>query len=475
VLKRTNIYKCKQSTIFNNTIVLFFYVTDITATDLQQYILGKRNKNTVKKTEQCVNKFIEWIKAPPRNDLRKLIDIPVITMDIYVGGFLMSMKKANGELYEPETLTSYHRAIGRKLDEILYGYDLNKSVEFKTSKKVLDARKRELKQCGKGNRPNKAEPLTEADEERLWETGQMGLHTPESLFNMVWYHNTKLFGFRGSHESRQLKWGDVELKSDSNNTSYIEFTERETKTRTGNSAHIRSFVPKIFPSDNPQRCPIVAYRKFASKRPDCMSYPDSPFYLAVNYKPANDSTWYKSQAMGVERLQTAMSKMAESCGLKGRYTNHSVRKTTCTQLLHAGVAPNNIIQLTGHKNVQSLANYAVASKKQQRDMNDILLGQKRQSQVPTLLALPSGNENGNGNENAVLTPLTKKPRPSATVSIAPTACDGTNLVPALPDAFNPGQEMSRVISSQSRSQHMVAGMFAGAVFNGSVNISFGDK
>ncbi|KAH3798915.1 hypothetical protein DPMN_152519 [Dreissena polymorpha] len=50
--------------------------------------------------------------------------------------------------------------------------------------------------------------------------------------------------------------------------------------------------------------------------------------------------------------------MAERGDLTGRKTNHSARKTTCTTLLHNKVAPSTIQQLTGHKIVQSVNNYA---------------------------------------------------------------------------------------------------------------------
>ena len=82
---------------------------------------------------------------------------------------------------------------------------------FKISKRVLEARHCELKQEGRGNRPNRAEALTAADEEKLWECGQMVLESPDALMNNLWFALTKLLGFRGSHESRQLNWGDITL------------------------------------------------------------------------------------------------------------------------------------------------------------------------------------------------------------------------------------------------------------------------
>ena len=67
-----------------------------------------------------------------------------------------------------------------------------------------------------------------------------------------------------------------------------------------------------------------------------------------------------------------MKNMASKAEIPGRKTNHSARKTTSTKLLNAGVAPTTIQQQTGHKNVQSVNNYAIASNEMQHQMSDIL-------------------------------------------------------------------------------------------------------
>ena len=86
-------------------------------------------------------------------------------------------------------------------------------------------------------------------------------------------------------------------------------------------------------------------------------------------------TWCKTNAMGPERISVFMKILAEKAGLVDHYTNHSLRRTALTQLLHAGVSPTNIIQLSGHKNVQSLNNYAICSKEQRRAKRKILQGE----------------------------------------------------------------------------------------------------
>ena len=39
------------------------------------------------------------------------------------------------------------------------------------------------------------------------------------------------FGLRGCKEQKELRWGDVILKSDSDDKEYLEYFERQTKTR----------------------------------------------------------------------------------------------------------------------------------------------------------------------------------------------------------------------------------------------------
>ena len=70
-----------------------------------------------------------------------------------------------------------------------------------------------------------------------------------------------------------------------------------------------------------------------------------------------------------------MKNMAKQADLPSRKTNHSAQNSTCTKLLHAGLHPTTIQQLKGHRNVQSINNYAVASNEMQKKMSNILCNQ----------------------------------------------------------------------------------------------------
>ena len=107
-----------------------------------------------------------------------------------------------------------------------------------------------------------------------------------------------------------------------------------------------------------------------------MNNPNRPFYLAIKYnRKPNDTEWYKRQPLDENNLRAIMKNMAKQADLPGRKTNHSARKSTCTKLLHAGLHPTTIQQLTGHRNVQSINNYAVASNEMQKKMSNILCNQ----------------------------------------------------------------------------------------------------
>ena len=77
-------------------------------------------------------------------------------------------------------------------------------------------------------------------------------------------------------------WGDVKLCQTSTGQEYLEFNERETKTRSGNDPrNVRAIAPKMFAVPNNEKCPVKAYKVYAEKRPAEMKTDDAPFYLAV--------------------------------------------------------------------------------------------------------------------------------------------------------------------------------------------------
>ena len=91
----------------------------------------------------------------------------------------------------------------------------------------------------------------------------------------------------------------------------------------------------------------------------------------------NSDIWYYNRPLGKNKLGEFLSKAANvlqqrSASSRSKVSNHSARKTAITSLLEKNVNPLHVSQLSGHKNVDSLNSYYVASNEQQQIMSDII-------------------------------------------------------------------------------------------------------
>ena len=247
---------------------------------------------------------------------------------------------------------------------------------------MLASRRKQLTKLGKGNKPNATRPLSNEEVDLLYSCGYFGSENPVSLQRTVWWQITKHFGHRARDESRQLKFGDIKIEKDPVTcTEYLVWiTERSTKTRTGEKpmGNKRAFNPKAF-STGTYRCPVRIYKLFISHRPENMCNDESPLFLGVrhNIDTNVDKCWYFPRPMGRNSIGEFLSKASAilSGGVsnfKGKVENHSARKTSITNLLNENVNPLYVTQLSGHKKLESLNNYNVASNNQQRKMSNVL-------------------------------------------------------------------------------------------------------
>ena len=67
-----------------------------------------------------------------------------------------------------------------------------------------------------------------------------------------------------------------------------------------------------------------------------------------------------------------MKNTAEKAGLSTKFTNHGGRKTVMQTWVNQNFPPTNI-QLSGHKNVQSVTHYSTVNETQQMEMSRTLL------------------------------------------------------------------------------------------------------
>ena len=116
---------------------------------LLEYIECKTNKNTKRKMDQCVRRFREFLVESPRRETRDIGDIPAKELNVLIGEFLIDLKtktKWTGPTTNPIVWLAFIVALRVAYKPFIgYEYDIVKSSEFHTNKKVLEMRRRELK------------------------------------------------------------------------------------------------------------------------------------------------------------------------------------------------------------------------------------------------------------------------------------------------------------------------------------------
>ncbi|CAB4012922.1 zinc finger MYM-type 2-like [Paramuricea clavata] len=350
----------------------------VDAGSVDDFILEQENKSTAQKTQRDV-KLLQLFLVN-KNEERNIEDIPIGELNEYMSDFIISVRTKNGKEYEPSSLRSLLASFERHLKRKNYPASIINDLAFEKTRKTLESKQKQLKKQGKGNKPNASVALTTSELNTLYEKDLLGTRSPESLLNTLWLNNTMHFGLRGCKEHRDMCWGDVKLKQTADGEEFLEFNERQTKTRTGSDCRdVRKMAPKMFATDGSERDPVVVYKLYERKRPGKMNEDDSPFYLAVNNTLKKESLqtkeWFKAAAVGINKLNSLMKTMAQKAGINNeRLRNHSGRKTMIQTLSENDIPPTHIAQLSGHKNLKSLESYSKVSSKQEMQMSKVLSG-----------------------------------------------------------------------------------------------------
>ena len=156
---------------------------------------------------------------------------------------LSNLKKSSKNLFLP-----CERKMVKNKNPCPSGHLCKNNYGFHDVQDILKKKQKQLKSIWKGNRPNTADLLSDEDIDTFYSQKVLGIHSPRVLLNSPWINNGTFFGMRSGKEPRDLCWGDLQLKTDSEGNHLIDFNiERQTKTRTGkNLPNIREKKPKMY-------------------------------------------------------------------------------------------------------------------------------------------------------------------------------------------------------------------------------------
>ncbi len=192
---------------------------------------------------------------------------------------------------------------------------------------------------------------------------------------------------------------------DEEGDKYLFFTEdMRTKTSQGglSSKLDGGRQVRMYGSDNMNRNVVRLYEKYVGLLP-VWSKTSDLFVYELSEKRRSPCTWYSDRPVGINVLKKTVCKLTEATGLKGNFTNHSLRASCATRLYQSGEDEQTIKCITGHRSDVGVWSY--------KRVSDQLL--------------KSANKKISGEGVTLEFPKKKKRKASATLSRAPDSPPAT--------------------------------------------------
>ncbi|XP_046360758.2 mediator of DNA damage checkpoint protein 1-like isoform X1 [Haliotis rufescens] len=213
------------------------------------------------------------------------------TLDPLLAEFYLRLRKSGGQEFISSSLKQIQNCIGNYLTTNSYPFCIKSDSRFENSRRVMENKLKHLRSCEDAIFTMRVE-----DVDKLYEIGQLGSKSVDSLLNTLWLMNTVHFCIRRPKEHISLKWGELKLGRE-NHQEYLEYVP------SGKIVWKRH--------DNPQRCFVTLYKKYRSMRPATAHSSGSTFYLAITDKKDG----FKHQKYGEYKMANIFKRMLSSAGL----------------------------------------------------------------------------------------------------------------------------------------------------------------
>ncbi|CAG2255481.1 KCTD1_15 [Mytilus edulis] len=304
--------------------------------------------------------------------------------------FYLDARKPDGEMYKVNSLDSFRYSLNRylKAPPFLKEFDIMKHEAFNESNQVFKTALTELKANGKGATQH-FPIISEIDRTKLYSSTFMQTNSPTGLLNKVQFDIRMYFFRRGAENMDKMTKDTFIVKTDpKTKTKYVtkEMDELTKNHRFNDKENVTAIMPEQ--PDSPS-CPVAAFQKYISKlHPKCNRLWQRP--LGSFYE--DSASWYCNSPVGRDTLAQFMNKLSKLCSLSQVYTNHSIRATGATILTESRYfADAQIMSVTGHKSVSSLAIYQRTSDKAKFQMGQII-DAAMNGRDPNANALPAPNQ-----------------------------------------------------------------------------------
>ena len=167
----------------------------------------------------------------------------------------------------------------------------------------------------------------------------------------------------------KMKKTDFELRFNEELEEWYVIKVKDELTK--NHQDMENIVSGIMPENKTdEMCPVASFKTYIEHL-----NPDNDYmwqYTLEKIDPAKPNIWYSKKHFGKNPLSTFMSDLSKDCKLSKIYTNNCIRATGITVLTNAKFSNADIMSVSGHKSVQSLAVYQKTDNKKKIKMGKVL-------------------------------------------------------------------------------------------------------
>ncbi len=161
---------------------------------------------------------------------------------------------------------------------------------------------------------------------------------------------------RSKEEHRRLRCPphnpQIVVKTDPQGQDYLVYTENSKSKAHQGGLYSRVKKEKVVPIHenklHPERDVMRLYQRYISLLP-VATKSQALYKFGLSENRRMPRTWYTDKPLGVNSLKKVVKNITQSAGVKGKYSNHSLRVTTATRLFQSGVDEQVIKEMMGHK------------------------------------------------------------------------------------------------------------------------------
>ena len=266
--------------------------------------------------------------------------------------FYIAARTKKGEIYKINSMKSIRFALQRYFLETNH-IDIIEHEELTEANMVFQNVLKKVKAAGKGDTVHYPE-IEPEDLRKLYSS--FDINDPAGLQELCWFNIMFYLIRRGCENVRQMTKSTFQITTDATGKQFIhQKTSELTKNHNENDNNDDTNGEGRIYATGGSKCPVECFKKYLRVL--------NPNIDALWQRPRAKITiktgiWYCNVPLGEKSLGGMLPMLSEKYQLSQRYTNHSLRVTSIQVLEDGNVETRHIVRVSGHKNPDSIANYA---------------------------------------------------------------------------------------------------------------------